>query len=342
AREKEALHDRPGESSEVGSFERAQKSRRGPTLLSRLQAQSSGLMARPVSIASTVGGTRRAPNTSAGSVGDGALDDDVDSSTQRHRLTDIDEINYVSSNFPSSGLPLPLRASGEGTSQVDLSAHLPDVHETSSWRFSYDNEQFRGELEAVRVTEQQREVEIEGLQRKLAAAETEKIAVQKDLDSMKEKHRREIEGRDAAARKERNLARRSLTQEYDAVLAVVNDKLWKKKKETAAEIRLQEVQARIEALTVYSEGGFELEEELERLRDQEISLDVDYGLASVSDLSLSRLELTEKHIYVFKIDYRILLMCVHSNTRTCLFSTLSVDLIDEVVQRIPPTSRAAN
>ncbi|KAF3589622.1 hypothetical protein F2Q69_00028182 [Brassica cretica] len=91
-------------------------------------------------------------------------------------------------------------------------------------------QQLRGELEAVRVTEQQREVEIEGLQRKLATAETEKIA---------------------------------------------------------------EVQARIEALTVYSEGGFELEEELERLRDQEISLDVDYGLASVSDLSLSRLELTE-------------------------------------------------
>ncbi|KAF2547433.1 hypothetical protein F2Q70_00021155 [Brassica cretica] len=365
AREKEALHDRPDESSEVGSFERAQKSRRGPTLISRLQAQSSGLMARPVSIASTVGGTRRAPNTSAGSVGDRALDDDVDSSTHRHRR------RFIDSPTSTSGLPPPLRASGEGTSQVDPSAHLPDVQETSLWRFSYDNEvpilenperlaliwrklrekecelpslgdmrerdayvwmavanakameasneyaalmerrladflskeevgshllmiqQLRGELEAVRVTEQQREVEIEGLQRKLAAAETEKIAVQKDLDSMKEKHRREIEGRDAAARKERNLARRSLTQEYDAVLAVVNDKLRKKKKETAAEIRLQEVQARIEALTVYSEGGFELEEELERLRDQEISLDVDYGLASVSDLSLSRLELTE-------------------------------------------------
>ena len=56
---------------------------------------------------------------------------------------------------------------------------------------------------------------------------------------------------------------------------------------------MQEVRARIEALTEYNEGGFELEEELERLRDQEISLDVDYGLASVSDLSLSRLELTE-------------------------------------------------
>ena len=98
AREKEALHDRPYESSEVGSFERAQKSRRGPTLISRLQAQSSGLMARPVSIASTVGGTRRAPNTSAGSVGDRALDDDVDSSTHRHRRRFIDSPTSTSSS----------------------------------------------------------------------------------------------------------------------------------------------------------------------------------------------------------------------------------------------------
>ena len=43
----------------------------------------------------------------------------------------------MSLNSSSSGLPLPLRASGEGTSQVDPSAHLP---EASSWRFSYDNE----------------------------------------------------------------------------------------------------------------------------------------------------------------------------------------------------------
>ena len=56
---------------------------------------------------------------------------------------------------------------------------------------------------------------------------------------------------------------------------------------------MQEVRARIEALTEYNEGGFELEEELERLRDQEISPDVDYGLASVSDPSLSQLELPE-------------------------------------------------
>ena len=63
--------------------------------------------------------------------------------TSIHRFTDADvleEINSVSSNSPGSGLPPPLRASSEGTSQVDPSAHLPDVHETSSWRFLYDNE----------------------------------------------------------------------------------------------------------------------------------------------------------------------------------------------------------
>ncbi|KAF3534257.1 hypothetical protein DY000_02040044 [Brassica cretica] len=233
---------------------------------------------KPVSIAVPVGGARRAPNTSAGSVGDRALDDDVDSSTHRRRRRALEEINSVSSNSPRSGLPPPLRASGEGTSKVDQSAHLPDVHETSSWRFLYDNEvpilgnpeslaliwrkikekgcelpslgdmrerdayvwmavanakameasneyttfmerrladfprkeeveghlltiqQLRGELEAIRVTEKQCGVEVEGLKGKLSATETEKVAIQNDLDSMKEKHRREIKGRDAAAR----------------------------------------------------------------------------------------------------------------------------------------------
>ena len=66
--------------------------------------------------------------------------DDVDSSIRRRRCRALEEINSVSSNSQGSGLPPPLRASGEGTSQVNPSAHLPDVHETSSWRFSYDNE----------------------------------------------------------------------------------------------------------------------------------------------------------------------------------------------------------
>ena len=53
------------------------------------------------------------------------------------------------------------------------------------------------------------------------------------------------------------------------------------------------MRARIEALTEYNEGGFELKAELERLKDLEISLEVDYGLASVSDPSLSRLDLPD-------------------------------------------------
>lgn len=80
-----------------------------------------------------------------------------------------------------------------------------------------------------------------------------------------------------------------LLGEYDAVVDVVKAKL-QKKEETDAEIHSQEVRARIEALTDYNEGGFEFDEELARLRRQEILLEVDYGLTSVSDPSLGRLD----------------------------------------------------
>ena len=143
-------------------------------------------------------------------------------------------------------------------------------------------QQLQGKLEAARAKDQQREMEVEELTGKLAAAEMEKVAVCGDLDSMKEKHRRELEGRDAAARRECHLACWSLVWEYDAVLAVVKAKLLKKKEEKVTKIRLQEVRARIEALTEYNEAGYELEEEFERLKRHEVSLDVEYGLASVS------------------------------------------------------------
>ncbi|XP_013623915.1 uncharacterized protein LOC106383880 [Brassica napus] len=95
AREKEALPDRSDESSKVGSLERAQKARHGPTLRSRSQAQSLGLLATLVSIAVPVGGARRAPDASAGSAGDRALDDNVASSTHRRRLQALEEINSI-------------------------------------------------------------------------------------------------------------------------------------------------------------------------------------------------------------------------------------------------------
>ena len=170
-------------------------------------------------------------------------------------------------------------------------ADFPSKEEIAGHLFTI--QQLRGELDASREVERQREAEIEESNRKLVVAEADKVAIQSDLDSMKEKHRREIEGRDRRARKDRHLARLSLAQEYDGVLAVVKNKLEQKKKETAAEIRLQEARARIEALIEYNEEGFELEAELERLKDLEVSLEVDYGLASVSDPSLSRLDLPE-------------------------------------------------
>ncbi|KAG2278124.1 hypothetical protein Bca52824_060679 [Brassica carinata] len=198
------------------------------------------------------------------------------------------------------GLPPPLRVLGEGTSQADSIACIPDAQETSSWRFSYDNERdayvqmavanakaMEGSNEYTALMEKRladfpskEEVgghllTIQQLRGELEA----KVALQTDLDSMREKHRREIEGCKATSLKERSLARRSLAQEYDAVLSVVKYKLRKKKEETATEIR--------------SEGGFKLEEELVRLKDREISLDLDYGVASVSDPSLSRLDLPE-------------------------------------------------
>ncbi|KAF3511123.1 hypothetical protein F2Q69_00005219 [Brassica cretica] len=270
-REKEALLDRPDASSEAGS---------------------------PISIAVPADGARTTPNTSAGSVGDRPRGDDVDSSTHRHRRRVLEGINSVDLNSSSSGLPPQVRVPGEGTSQVNPSVHLPGLQGVSSLAFSYDNrsrsstipnalllssameasneytplmekqladflskeeiggylltsQQLRGELEAARVKEEQCEAKAEELKRKLVAAEVEKVAIQSDLDSVKEKHRRELE-----------------------VLAAVRAKLQKKKEETAVEIRLQEVRAWIEALTEYIEGNYKLEEELESLKCQEVSLDI--------------------------------------------------------------------
>ncbi|KAF3610383.1 hypothetical protein DY000_02049522 [Brassica cretica] len=139
-KEKEVLLDCPDESSEAGSLERAQKVQRGPVLRSRLQAQSPGLLARPVSIAIPAGGTLKAPDNSASSSGDRAFNDEVDSLTHRRRPRVLEEINSVTSGSSSPIISLPLRVSGEATSQVNPGVRLSSVPEASSWSFSYDNE----------------------------------------------------------------------------------------------------------------------------------------------------------------------------------------------------------
>ncbi|KAH0868763.1 hypothetical protein HID58_075785, partial [Brassica napus] len=176
AREKDALPDRHDESSEAGSLERAQKARRRPTLRSRTS------------------------NTSAGSVGDRALDDDVYSSMP---TSSSREYQFSEFEFAELGASSAVAGSWRRYFLCRPECSIPEVQETSSWRFLYDNEameasneyatlmekqladfpskeqvgshlltiqQLRGELEAVRVMEQQRDVEIEGLKGKLAAA----------------------------------------------------------------------------------------------------------------------------------------------------------------------------
>ncbi|KAH0859281.1 hypothetical protein HID58_087542 [Brassica napus] len=358
-KDEEVLLDRPDESSEAGSSERTRKVHRGQVLRPRSHAQFPGLPARPVSVAIPSGGARKAPDTSASSAGDRALNDEVDSLSRQSRRRVLEEINYVTLGSSNPRLSPPLRASGEGTSRVNPGVLPSSVPEVFSWSFAYDSEipilenpeslatiwckirakwcklpslehmresamkasndyaalmegrltnfpskeeiaghlltiqQLRGELDTVREAERQCEVDFEEWRKKLAAAEAEKVVAQSDLNSMEEKYRREIEGRDRKTRKDLHLARVSLAKEYEGVLAVIRGKLEQKKKETAEEILLQETRARIEALTKYNEDGFELEAELERHKDLEVSLDVDYGLASVSDLYLGRLDLPE-------------------------------------------------
>lgn len=114
-----------------------------------------------------------------------------------------------------------------------------------------------------------------------------------DLESLKEKFKRQAENREKAVQKERRSACRSIAKGYDAALDKVRENLQKRKAENAAGIWLQEVRANIEALTEYSEGGFELEEEVAHLKGVEMSLEIDYGMAAMSDDSTRRLDLPQ-------------------------------------------------
>ncbi|KAF3541155.1 hypothetical protein F2Q69_00020968 [Brassica cretica] len=310
--DEEVLLDRPNESSEAGSSERTRTVHRGWVLRLSSQAQSPGLPARPVSVVIPSGGAHKAPDTSASSAGDRALDDEIDSS-ENPILENPESLATIWRKIRAKGCEVPsLEHMRERVAYVWMAVANAKAMEASNdyaalmegrlTNFPSKEEiagnlltiqQLRGELDTAREAERQSEVDFEELRKKMATAEAEKVIAQRDLNSMEEKYRRDIEGRDRKARKDLHLARVSLAKEYEGALAVVRGKFEQKKKEAAAEILLQETRARIEALTEYSEGGFELEAELERLKDLEISLDVDYGLASVSDFSLGRLDLPE-------------------------------------------------
>ena len=139
-KEKEVLLDRPDQSSEAGSLERARKVQWGRVLRPRSQAQSPGLLARPVSVAIPSGGAREAPDTSASSAGDRALNDEIDSSSHRSQRQVLEEINSVPPGSSSPRLSPPLRAAGEGTSRVNPGVLPSSMAEDFSWSFAYDSE----------------------------------------------------------------------------------------------------------------------------------------------------------------------------------------------------------
>ncbi|KAJ4906334.1 Uncharacterized protein Rs2_09992 [Raphanus sativus] len=79
-------------------------------------------------------------------------------------------------------------------------------------------QQLRSNLSVSQASEQQRAKEVEDLKVLLTASEAEKVALTGDLDSLKEKYRREAEGREKAARKERQAACRLIVKGYEAAL----------------------------------------------------------------------------------------------------------------------------
>ncbi|KAJ4885463.1 Uncharacterized protein Rs2_35556 [Raphanus sativus] len=151
-------------------------------------------------------------------------------------------------------------------------------------------QQLRSKLSASQASEQQRAKEVEDLKVLLTANAAEKVSLEGDLESLKGKFRREAKLREKSARRERRAACRLVAKGYNAALDKARETIQRRKAESAAEIRLQEVRAKIEALTEYGEGGYELEEELERLKSLETSVEIDYGLAVVSDDSLRGLD----------------------------------------------------
>ncbi|KAJ4871175.1 Uncharacterized protein Rs2_47203 [Raphanus sativus] len=109
------------------------------------------------------------------------------------------------------------------------------------------------------------------LEKEKVVLEKEKVAMEADLESLKAKFRRDAELRERVARRERRAACRLVAKGYDAALDKARETIRRRRAESAAEMRLQEVRAKIEALAEYLEGGFELEEELDLLKDIEIS-----------------------------------------------------------------------
>lgn len=95
-------------------------------------------------------------------------------------------------------------------------------------------QRLRSELSASHAKEQHRAKEVEDFKGKLAVGEAEKFAIMGDLESLKEKFKREAENREKETRKERRSACLSNARGYDAALDKVRASLRKRKADSEA------------------------------------------------------------------------------------------------------------
>ncbi|XP_018473861.1 uncharacterized protein LOC108845092 [Raphanus sativus] len=113
-------------------------------------------------------------------------------------------------------------------------------------------QQLRSKLSASQASEQQRAKQVVDLKALLTAKEAEKVALEGekvaivgDLESLKAKFKREADLQEKAARRERRAACRLVAKGYDAALDTARGTIRRRKAESAAEIRLQEIRAKI-------------------------------------------------------------------------------------------------
>ncbi|KAL0795959.1 hypothetical protein Bca101_067336 [Brassica carinata] len=297
-KEKEASPENSNASSEGASTERTQETQTDQVLRSRSLAQSSGIMAKPVSVVVPNDGDQAALITPDGLVGDRPQGSGAASAARKAKKRRFETIPSGSSSSTK------VKDSREGSSGMQPEERaliwrkirakdcaLPDLDRMLDREaytrmaianararldaFPYKEEiaaqlltiqKFCVELEAACAKGQESSSEIQILKEKLDRVEQEKLAAQGDVEAVWEKCKRILKDRNAAIRKESSRARRSLLEEYGIVLDKVREKLQKKKEETTAEVALQE---------------------------KETDCDVDYGAAAVLDSSLGRIELPE-------------------------------------------------
>ncbi|KAF3528906.1 hypothetical protein DY000_02039982 [Brassica cretica] len=99
--------------------------------------------------------------------------------------------------------------------------------------------------------------------------------------------------RDRDIRRASRIARRDVAGRYQEILESLKEKWMNKKKEVSTEIQLQEVVANIDLLNELKDGGLTVDAELARLKEMERDCEGLVTLATVSDWSISKLDLPQ-------------------------------------------------